>query len=299
MLRQAQHERGERGGARVRPIVGTATGANEKGVRVFSIVGLGFLLVAGVFAGAVVMALRGGAQLDLARVIGDAAAAIARAPVLFAGLALVGAGLPNAALFVALAATAGQVDAGSVLTLGLVGLLLAFAWYQFFLLAMIAATLEALGGTPRPRGVIAVTLPLLPQAILTSLIYWLAVGLGMSFFFVPGVILACVWMLVLPVLVEERPTLFAAFGRAAKLSRGVRWQLFLLAVLGFVFGAVVQSMLGAAAALLGGGIATQIGFALASSLLGVLPPALVASAYRQIVTVREGPRTRELEEIFA
>lgn len=265
----------------------------------FSILGLGFLLVAGVFAGAVFMALRGSAQLDLARVVGDAGAAIARAPVLFAGLAIVGAGLPNAALFVSVAATPALFDPGSTLALGLVGALIAFAWYQFFLLAMVAATLEALGGRPRPRGVIAAALPILPRAMLASVLYWLAVGIGFSFFVVPGVILACVWMLVLPVLVEERPTLFAAFGRAAKLSRGARWQLFLLAVLGFVFGVVMQAMLGALAALLGGGIAAQIAFALASSLLGVLPPALVASAYRQIVTVREGPRRHELEAIFA
>ncbi len=260
----------------------------------FSILGLGFLLVAGVFAGAVFMALRGSAQLDLARVIGDAGAAIAKAPVLFCGLALVGAGLPNAALFVSAAATPTLFDVGSTLTLGLLGALVAFAWYQFFLLAMVAATLEALSGSPHPRGVIAAALPMLPNVL-----YWAAVGIGFSFFVVPGVILACVWMLVLPVLVEERAGVFAAFERAAKLSRGVRWQLFLLAVLGFVFGVVVQSMLGALAALLGGGVAAQIAFALASSLLGMLPPALVASAYRQIVTAREGPRRHELEEIFA
>ena len=256
----------------------------------FSILGLGFLLVAGVFAGAVFMALRGSAQLDLARVIGDAGAAIAKAPVLFCGLALVGAGLPNAALFVSAAATPTLFDVGSTLTLGLLGALVAFAWYQFFLLAMVAATLEALSGSPHPRGVIAAALPMLPKAMLTIVLYWAAVGIGFSFFVVPGVILACVWMLVLPVLVEERAGVFAAFERAAKLSRGVRWQLFLLAV---------QSMLGALAALLGGGVAAQIAFALASSLLGMLPPALVASAYRQIVTAREGPRRHELEEIFA
>lgn len=265
----------------------------------FSILGLGFLLIAGVFAGAVFMALRGSAQLDLARVVGDAGAAIAKAPLLFAGLAIFGAGLPNAALLASIAATPTLYDFGSALSLGLVGALVAFAWYQFFLLAMVTATLEALGGSPRPRGVIAASLPLLQQAMVTSVLYWLAVGIGFSFFVVPGVILACVWMLVLPVLVEERPTLFAAFGRAARLSRGARWQLFLLAVLGFIFGVVVQSMLGALAALLGGGIAAQIAFALASSLLGMLPPALVASAYRQIVTSREGPRRHELESIFA
>ncbi|PCD03710.1 hypothetical protein COC42_04995 [Sphingomonas spermidinifaciens] len=263
------------------------------------IVGLGFLLIAGVFAGAVVMALRGGARLELARVIGDAGGAIAKAPLLFAGFALVGAGLPNAALFVSLAATPGLLTTGAVLSTGLIGSLLAFAWYQFFLLAMIAATLEGLGGRPHFRGVIAAALPLVPQAMLTSVLYWVAVGIGFAFFVVPGIILACVWMLVLPVLVEERPSLFAAFARAAKLSRGVRWQLFLLAVLGFVFALVVQSMLGAMAALLGGQIAAQVGFALVSSLLAVLPPALVASAYRQIVILREGARTRELEEIFA
>lgn len=265
----------------------------------FSILGLGFLLIAGVFAGAVFMALRGSAQLDLARVIGDAGAAIAKSPVLFCGLALIGAGLPSAALILELAATPYLPGVHPVRLIGQARLLIAFAWYQFFLLAMVAATLKALDGSPRARGVIAAALPILPQAMMTSVLYWLAVGIGFLVFVVPGVILACVWMLVLPVLVEERPSLFAAFGRAAKLSRGVRWQLFLLALLGFVLGVVVQAMLGALASLLGGGIAAEVGFKLAFSLLGMLPPTLVASAYRQIVTTREGPRRHELEEIFA
>ncbi len=266
----------------------------------FSILGLGFLLVAGVFAGAVFMALRGSAQLDLARVIGDAGAAIAKAPVLFCGLAVVGAGLPLGSMLLLVdAVPAVTLDAATGIGANLLAMLAFLAWYQFFLLSMVATTLAAFDERARLGVVVAAALPVVPKALLVSLLYWLAVGIGFSFFIVPGVILACVWMLVLPVLVEERPTLFAAFGRAARLSRGVRWQLFLLAVLGFVFGVVAQVMLGALAALLGGGVAAQIAFALASSLLGMVPPALVASAYRQIVTVREGPRRHELEKIFA
>ncbi len=266
----------------------------------FSILGLGFLLVAGVFAGAVFMALRGSAQLDLARVIGDAGGAIAKAPLLFCGLAVVGGGLPIAApSLLTLDVPLGSVNQAFGWSIGLGAMLAAFAWYQFFLLALIVATLAAFDGTPRLGSVLAVTLPLLPKAMLTSVLYWIGVGVGFSFVFVPGVILACIWILVLPALVEERAGVFAAFARARVLSRGARWQLFLLAVLGFVFGVVVQAMLGALAALLGGGVAAQVGFALASSLLGMVPPALVASAYRQIVTVREGPRRHELEEIFA
>ncbi|WP_315764236.1 hypothetical protein [Sphingomonas sp. Y38-1Y] len=264
----------------------------------FSVVGLTFLLIAGVFAGAIVMALRGGAGFELSRVIGDAGTAIGRAPLIFAGLGVAATGVPG---LLAVLGAVGSPDLPMLATwptafgLGLI----AFAWYQLCTMAMVVATLEALDGRVRIATVLARSLPVVPQAMLTSVLYWAAVFAGFVFFVVPGAILACVWMLVLPVLAEERPSPFAVFGRAARLSRGVRWQLFLLAAIGFVFGTVVQGLLGGLAALLGGGWMSQAAFVLLSSLLSVLPPALVASAYRQRVAAIEGPRRRELEEIFA
>lgn len=265
----------------------------------FSVLALILLLLAGMVAAAIAMGLRGDAGLSVARVIGDATRAIGRAPLTFALLAMMGAIGPVAGLFTRYSLGL-PVDGGSVVLLtGLVGTIVPLMTFVIFQVAIIAVTLEALDGQPQflrtLRRVPAVILP----ALAAILLYWIAVGAGLLLFFVPGVILACVWMLVLPVLVAERPGVIAAFGRAAKLSAGVRGPLFLLAIVGLVFGAVVQAMIGALAALLGAGSLAQVATMLATALLAVLPPALVASAYRQRVSAIEGPRRHELERIFA
>jgi TRAP-type mannitol/chloroaromatic compound transport system permease small subunit len=265
----------------------------EKGIKLFSILAIGFLAIAAVFAVAIVMALRSGAErewsFELSRVIGDAFVAIGRAPVLFGVLAISSSVVPILTL-------AGMSSGRGV---GLIGLL-TFAWYQFATVAMIAAALTALDDQPvRVAALLRRVAPLVPRAMLISLLYWVAVGIGFFLLIVPGVILACVWMLVLPVLIAERPALFATFGRSAALTRGVRWHLFLLAVIGFVFGVVMQGMLGAIAALFGGNAVSMIAYFLLTSLMGMLPPALVASAYRAVAVGREGLRGQRLEEIFA
>jgi hypothetical protein len=127
----------------------------------------------------------------------------------------------------------------------------------------------------------------------------LAVVIGLGFFIVPGVILACIWMLVLPVLYAESGVTFAAFYRSASLTKGVRWHLFLLSVIGFFFALVVQGLFGGVSLLLGGGIMSMIVYLVATALLGMLPPALVASAYHALVTAKEGAGTSELEQVFA
>lgn len=268
---------------------------------VFSIFALGLMVLAAAFAVAIGMALRGGegpgGRFTIARVIGDALGAIARVPVTMLGLALATGGVPTLMTIAML--IGGPVALPGALSAALAIGVFAFAWYQLGTLAMIAAALAAMEGRASFGAVLARAVPAVPAAMVASILYWAAVGVGFVLFVVPGAIIACVWMLILPVIVAEGAGPFAALARSARLTRGIRWQLFLLAVIGFVFGVTAQALLGGIAALLGRGVVAEAAFGLAASLLAVFPPALVAAAYRAALAVHEGPSTRELEQVFA
>jgi hypothetical protein len=62
--------------------------------------------------------------------------------------------------------------------------------------------------------------PVVVRLALVSLLFGLAVGLGFVLLIVPGLILMTIWAVVAPVMVIERPGVFAAFGRSRSLVRG-------------------------------------------------------------------------------
>ena len=66
-----------------------------------------------------------------------------------------------------------------------------------------------------------VVLPVIGVAILTGL----GIGLGMLLV-VPGVILACMWFVAVPVAAVERASVFESLGRSVDLTRGHRWRVF-------------------------------------------------------------------------
>jgi hypothetical protein len=62
--------------------------------------------------------------------------------------------------------------------------------------------------------------PVVVRLAVVSLLFGLAVGLGFVLLIVPGLILMTIWAVVAPVMVIERPGVFAAFGRSRALVRG-------------------------------------------------------------------------------
>lgn len=84
-------------------------------------------------------------------------------------------------------------------------------------------------------------LPLLGLFILCML----AVMLGFSFFVIPGIMLACRWVVAGPAYVVERRGVMAAMGRSAELTKGSRWRIFgLLIILTVLFYAFEFGVLG-------------------------------------------------------
>jgi hypothetical protein len=67
----------------------------------------------------------------------------------------------------------------------------------------------------------------------TGLLAAFAIGLGLAFFVVPGLILLTIWSLVVPAIMFENAGVFRAFGRSQELVRGNGWNVFTVILMTF------------------------------------------------------------------
>jgi hypothetical protein len=68
--------------------------------------------------------------------------------------------------------------------------------------------------------------PVIGQLILVGLVAAIGIVIGFFLIIVPGLILLTIWSVAAPVVVLERPGVFAALGRSRELVRGNGWQVF-------------------------------------------------------------------------
>jgi hypothetical protein len=97
------------------------------------------------------------------------------------------------------------------------------------------------------RAVEPVFWPLVGASILAGI----GIGIGFILLIIPGLILMVIWSVVAPVIVIERPGVFAAFGRSRELVRGNGWAVFAVIVIVFLAVAVISGVAGIASAGLG------------------------------------------------
>jgi len=97
------------------------------------------------------------------------------------------------------------------------------------------------------RSVEPVFWPLVGASILAGI----GIGIGFILVIIPGLILLVIWAVVAPVIVLERPGVFAAFGRSRELVRGNGWNVFAVIVIVFLAVAVISSAAGLASDSLG------------------------------------------------
>lgn len=261
------------------------------------------LLLAAALAVSIAMAIRSAAKrawrFELSRVMSDALSAIARAPWFF----LATVGLTSAAPTVAMFLATGAEGAAGILGPYGQGGMPSFLWFalgQFGHLLLVIATLEILDhGRVDPVRALSRAVRLLPSAMLVALLFWIAVAIGLVFFIAPGLFLMCLWFVVTPALVADRAGTFGSFERSAALTAGVRWQLFLLLVVGGIFWLVAYGMIAGLAGAFDAPVAGTITEALLTALLAMLPPAVAAAAHHSLRTHREGLRGDALEQVFA
>jgi hypothetical protein len=93
--------------------------------------------------------------------------------------------------------------------------------------------------------------PVFWPLVAVSILAGLGIAIGFVLLIVPGLILMVIWSVVAPVIVLERPGVFAAFGRSRELVRGNGWNVFSVIILVFLAVVVVSVAAGLVADSLG------------------------------------------------
>ncbi|MBX3479114.1 MAG: hypothetical protein KF842_01850 [Caulobacter sp.] len=152
-------------------------------------------------------------------------------------------------------------------------------------------------------------LPVLAISILSGL----GVGLGTLMLVIPGIFLAIVWVVVVPVRVVENAGVFESFGRSMRLTEGSRWSILLLFVIYVVLSAIVGAIVtavamgvaagvGGLASLQGPSTAMTIVQVVVSPLIGSLSAMIgasgVAAIYTELRTIKEGVVPEQLASVF-
>ena len=124
-----------------------------------------------------------------------------------------------------------------------------------------------------PGQLLRAATPVLGQLILVGIVAGIGVVIGFILIIIPGLFLLTIWSVAAPVVVLERPGVFAALRRSRELVRGNGWQVFgviaVLYILVSVFSFVIEGAADSAGA--GVGIVVRV-------IVGVLTAPLVALA---------------------
>jgi len=171
---------------------------------------------------------------------------------------------------------------------------------------LVRSTILHLGGRDSASGASALlALRLLPALVGLSLLLAIAVGIGLVFLIVPGVMIYCATSVAVPVLMEERCGVFGSIERSRALTRGSRWPIFALVVLLWIIGAVIQgvcvrfSMLGADEAAGPDPAVAGIADALSAGLSTMIVAVVLAALYVELREVKEGASVNALADVFA
>jgi MFS family permease len=120
------------------------------------------------------------------------------------------------------------VEAVLTLVLGWVGAILSIVASTFFQGMVVELVRDVQDGRRDSSfgqlfsSVAPVVLPLLAVSILAGI----GLAIGFVLLIIPGLFLMTIWSVVAPVVVVERPGVFAAFGRSRELVKGYGWQVF-------------------------------------------------------------------------
>ncbi|WBH18166.1 glycerophosphoryl diester phosphodiesterase membrane domain-containing protein [Sphingomonas radiodurans] len=258
------------------------------------------------------MATKGqaGESLAIGAVLGRAFGVMRGNPLTVFGIAFLLGALPQGILGYAVRAEATSPDPAA--QAGLVGLymgyglvvLLCSALAQSALVRASSAYLEGRSasiGESLSVG-LAKVLPVIGVSILLSL----GLMVGFLLLFVPAIILALMWIVAIPALVEENTGVIGAFGRSRYLTKGSRWQIFalmivllviiwLVALLAFIPGAILG--LGVVAAAVSP--AATVLSLVTTTVTTALSSTLITTLYFALRERQDGPQAAQLADVFA
>ncbi|MGP0101680.1 MAG: YciC family protein [Solirubrobacteraceae bacterium] len=104
-----------------------------------------------------------------------------------------------------------------------------------------------------PGQLLQAATPVLGQLILVGIVAGIGIVVGFILIIVPGLILITIWSVAAPVVVLERPGVFAALRRSRELVRGNGWQVFGVILVLYILVGVVSILIEGAAESAGSG----------------------------------------------
>lgn len=189
---------------------------------------------------------------------------------------------------------------------GLIDVAIDILFGQLAVAALTYGTVEGLRGRRVPivvclgRGV-----SLMASVLAVTVVYWIATYVGLLALVVPGIVIATVLWVVVPVAVIERLGVIASLRRSAQLTKGYRWQVFGILLTsavvtvcpGFIAGIVAGFAAG------GAGMSNAVfSFAFVYWLLAGVTIAftavLVAVSYYRLRVAKEGVDIEDIARVF-
>jgi hypothetical protein len=253
-----------------------------------------------------IMAEPGSVEFSIGRVIGDSFGVFARNFVSFSILALL-IGLINLAYALINieasieAATTGQPDLAGSAIRGVLGMLVGSLTQA----AIIFGTFQDLRGQKAGVGeCIARGLTAMLPVIVASILFSLAMVIGLFLLIVPGVIILLMWWVYVPAIVVEGKGIFGSFGRSAELTKGRRWRILGLLLVVFVIIIIVYTLIGVFSTLGLFAFASDplVGFIVVeyvlTALLAAFTAVLAAVSYYYLRAEKEGIDVNEIARVF-
>jgi hypothetical protein len=134
--------------------------------------------------------------------------------------------------------------------------------------------------------------PVLGQLILVGIVAGIGILIGFVLIVVPGLILITIWSVAAPVVVLERPGVFAALGRSRELVRGNGWQVFGVIFVLFFLVIIVSSGIEIAAdsAGTGAGIVARVILGILTAPISALAAAVLYFDLRAVASAPSSER---------
>jgi hypothetical protein len=139
--------------------------------------------------------------------------------------------------------------------------------------------------------------------IVGSIILLIGVSIASLLLIIPGIIVALMWWVYVPVIVVERKGIFESFGRSQQLTSGRRWSIFglviIIVILTGVVGAIVNLV--AMAAVSGSSDPTfffTIAEYVVNSIITAFGGVLVAVGYYYLRVEKEGVDVNDIASVF-
>jgi hypothetical protein len=228
-------------------------------------------------------------------VVNEAASVLSRNfPVLFAVTVI--ADLP--ALLLGQGVGGEGADVGTGIAAALLFALLMLVFSMLSQAVIVHVTFQNMRGRPVQLGdalnvAMQRFLPILGVALLVALL----AGLGMLALIVPGVILAMMWFVAIPVCVVEQRSVWASMQRSAELTKGHRWKIFGMMILLLIISGVVSSLIALVVAF-GGSIIVFIVNLIWTAIWGAFFAVVVAVTYHDLRVAKEGIDIEQIAGVF-